>query len=295
MRPIERIHHISATVGDPVENYTFYRDVLKLRLVKKTVNFENDKFYHLYFSNDNVDQGTIMTLFPLGNSLYGRVGGGQVRTVAFLVPKDSIEEWKVHLKLKEVLFKERLFNGKASLTFNDPNELSIALVESNHHLKDNKIIGFYGVELLSTKPKETLHLLMDKMGLLFKKKSQDFYHLEMLGKEKHQILIRREIERKGRLGIGTVHHIAWSVPNKEYLMNWKLELNEDSLISDIEDRKYFKSLYMRDPGQIIYEFATEGPGFLVDEHFDELGENLKLPQHFEEKRKAIEANLPLLK
>lgn len=94
MRPIERIHHLSATVGNPVENYKFYLDVLKLRLVKKTVNFEDKNMYHLYFSNDKVDSGTIMTFFPLDNNLYGRVGGGQVRTIAFAIPKDSIDVWK---------------------------------------------------------------------------------------------------------------------------------------------------------------------------------------------------------
>lgn len=294
MRPIERIHHLSATVGNPVENYTFYRDVLKLRLVKKTVNFEDKNTYHLYFSNDKVDSGTIMTFFPLDNNLYGRVGGGQVRTIGFAIPKGSINDWKEQLKKHDVQFKEDVFNHQTALTFNDPHDLSIALVESENTSDDIKVFGFYGVELLSTHPGHTLNVLKDEMGLELKETSEDFYHLEMLGHEKHQILIRKESQNRGHLGIGTVHHIAWSVPDVESLSSWKKLFEEKRHVSNIEDRKYFNSIYTRDPGRIIYEFATEGPGFTVDELFEELGMHLMLPEHFEDERASIEVRLPKL-
>ena len=252
MRPIERIHHLSATVGNPVENYTFYRDVLKLRLVKKTVNFEDKDTYHLYFSNDEVDSGTIMTFFPLDNDLYGRVGGGQVRTIAFAIPKGSINNWKSQLKKHQVVFKKEQMNKQSALTFNDPHGLSIALVGIETDLDNMKILGFYGVELLSTHPEHILNALKDEMGLELKETSERFYHLEMIGHEKHQILVLKEVQKRGRLGIGTVNYIAWSVPDIESLSSWKEYFEEKRHVSNVEDRKYFNSTYTRDPGRIIY-------------------------------------------
>lgn len=294
MCTIERIHHLSATVGNPLENYRFYRDVLKLRLVKKTVNFEEKNTYHLYFSNNQVDSRPIMTFFPLDNDLYGRVGGGQVRTIGFFIPKSSINDWKAQLKMHDVDFVEELFNHQRALTFKDPHNLSIALIESKNISSDIKIIEFYGVELLSTHPKQTLNVLKDEMGLILKETSENFYHLEMSGHEKHQILVRKESQNRGHLGIVTVHHIAWSVPDVENLSSWKKRLEDKRHVSNIEDRKYFKSIYTRDPGRIIYEFATEGPGFMVDELFEELGTKLMLPNHYENERSSIEMSLPKL-
>lgn len=192
-------------------------------------------------------------------------------------------------------FKEDVFNYQTVLTFKDPHDLSIALVESKNTSDDIKVFGFYGVELLSTHPEHTLNMLKNEMGLELKETSEEFYHLEMLGYEKHQILILREPQNRGRLGIGTVHHIAWSVRDIESLSSWKKQFEEKRHVSNIEDRKYFNSTYTRDPGRIIYEFATEGPGFMVDELSEELGMNLMLPDHFENERASIEQMLPKLK
>ena len=120
MKPIQRIHHISATVGDPNENLEFYRDILKLRLVKQTVNFEDKNTYHLYFANDAVDVGSIITFFPLTNDLEGRVGAGQTRRIAFSVPKERLNEWQLHLEYHKIHYtKENLF-GADALLFKDP-------------------------------------------------------------------------------------------------------------------------------------------------------------------------------
>lgn len=294
MEPISRIHHISATVGDPNENLKFYRDVLGLRLVKQTVNFEDNGTYHLYFANQHADSGTIMTFFPLTNDLYGRVGAGQVRRIAFAIPKGTNKNWKNQLDKEHINYIEDSRFGATGLFFNDPHHLSLAVVESENDAPTNDILGFYGVELLSTNPDETLKQLLNEMGLNLLKVEKDYYHLSMVGSEQHKVLVNRTVTQKGRLGIGTVHHIAWSVSDDKSLQKFKEHLEKEKPVTELRDRKYFKSVYFKDPGQIIYELATEGPGFNVDEPIEQLGTKLMLPEKYENQRSAIEATLPKL-
>lgn len=295
MKPIQRIHHISATVADANENLQFYRDVLGLRLVKKTVNFEDNGTYHLYFANEHADDGTIMTFFPLSSDLHGRVGAGQVRRIAFAIPEGTLSHWENQLNINRISSLESDTFGAPALFFNDPHNLSIALVESETEMKTHNILGFYGVELLSEKPNETLKQLLNEMGLQLLKIEDDYYHLEMVGTEKHKVLINREMTKRGRLGIGTVHHIAWSVPNKAALEQFKNCFEQAAQVTEIRDRKYFNSVYFKDPGKIIYELATVGPGFTVDEPLEQLGTMLMLPEQHEDQRAEIEAQLPKLK
>lgn len=294
MEPIARIHHLSATVGDPNENLQFYRDILGLRLVKKTVNFEDDGTYHLYFSNENADSGSIMTFFPRVDNLQGRVGAGQVRTIAFSIPKNSIAEWKEHLDKYEIDYTEENALGESSIRFNDFHGLSLALVESKMEATNKNILGFHGVELLSENPAQTFQLLVNEMGLQLIRVEPEFYLLEMTGHEKHKVLINRNFTQRGRLGIGTVHHIAWSVPEVNELALWKNHFDMAYKVTDVKDRKYFESVYFKDPGHIIYELATVGPGFTVDEPIETLGTELMLPEKYEAQREEIEAKLPKL-
>lgn len=292
MNPIQRIHHISATVSDVNENVTFYRDILGLRLVKKTINFEDSGTYHLYFANQNADEGTIMTFFPLSNNLHGRVGSGQVRRIAFAVPKGTLNLWRNHLTKNEIYYIEDNTFRAAGLYITAPDNLSITLIETDVKTDNHNIIGFYGVELLSEKPEHTLKLLLNDMGLQLIKVEDYYYHLAMVGKEEHKVLINRQITKRGRFGIGTVHHIAWSVPDLVTLEKHKEILEQTNQVTDIKNRKYFNSFYFKEPGKIIYEFSTRGPGFTVDEPFEQLGTGLMLPQKYEEQRDAIENLLP---
>lgn len=294
MKAIKRIHHLSATVGDPNENLRFYRDVLGLKLVKQTVNFEDDGTYHLYFANQNVDAGSIMTFFPRLDNLNGRTGAGQVRRIAFSIPKGSLSTWESHLSKNEVEFEKQILFQKNAIIFSDPHGIYLALIESEKESKNEAIFGFHGVELLSENPEETLEMLTQDMGLQLIETTTDYYHLEMSGDEKHQILIHRELTKRGRLGIGTVHHIAWSVSDEEELKGLKAKFGKDRNVTDIHNRKYFHSAYLRDPGRIIYEFATEGPGFTVDESFEALGTKLMLPDQYDASRGEIEKRLPKL-
>lgn len=294
MKPIQRIHHISATVGDPNENLAFYRDVLGLRLVKQTVNFEDNGTYHLYFANQEADAGSILTFFPRLDHLTGRVGAGQVRRMAFSVPEGSLSEWKDTFDAQGIHFEEGMLFGQSALLFNDPHNLSLAVVETLDVQNGKEIVGFYGIELLSEAPDETFKMLMQEMGLQLIQVNTDYYHLEMVGEEKHQILVNRTITKRGRLGIGTVHHIAWSVQDEEELTHWKQHFEKEYSVTQIHDRNYFYSAYFKDPGHLIYELATDGPGFTVDETLEELGTSLMLPPQYEDQRDEIEARLPKL-
>lgn len=294
MQTIKRIHHISATVADPNENLIFYRDILGLRLIKQTVNFEDNGTYHLYFANQNVDEGIIMTFFPLTNNLKGRVGTGQTRRIAFSIPKNSLPIWKERLTDHQISYEESDMFQAPSIIFRDSHDLSLALVETDIEAEDTNILGFYGVELLTSQPDETFKFLTREMGIQLMNVSEDYYTLEMIGKEIHRILINRQFSSRGRLGIGTVHHIAWSVTDENELISWKQYLESDYRVTSLMNRKYFKSIYFREPGNIFYELATEGPGFTVDESFSNLGKKLMLPEQYESQRTEIEAKLPNL-
>lgn len=295
MKPIQRIHHISATVADPNENLYFYRDVLGLRLVKQTINFENKAMYHLYFANEQVDPGSMITFFPHEENPIGRVGAGQVRRIAFRVPKNTLHQWKTHLNKQAVAYTEDTLFQKPALFFQDPHHLHLALVEAEETSDNQQIVGLHGVELLSSDPIHTLEFLMQELGLLLHKVTPKYYHLKMKGIEDQEVVIHRKFIKRGRLGIGTVHHIAWSVPDKENLKSWEERMAAHRPITAIQNRKYFYSAYFKDPGQIIYELATEGPGFTVDEPLATLGSTLMLPNEYEEDRADIERNLPKLK
>lgn len=294
MKPIKRIHHISATVGDPNETLYFYRYILGLRLVKQTVNFEDDGTYHLYFANQQANDGTIITFFPRMDDLTGRIGAGQVRRIAFSIPKNTLSDWEQQLSIHNVIFTDGNLFGERSLHIKDKHGLYLALVESDISAETKDILGFYGVELLSEKPDATFQLLVNKMGFLLTRVTDEYYKLQMVGQEEHKVFIYRNSIKRGRLGIGTVHHIAWSMNDELELSEWKTYLEKTYHVTSIKNRKYFKSAYFRDPGHIIFELATDKPGFTVDESYESLGQKLMLPKKYEHKRSEIEAALPKL-
>lgn len=295
MKPIQRIHHISAIVGDPNENLRFYRDVLGLRLIKQTVNFDDPSVYHLYFADYDVTPGTIMTFFPWPNNNYGWKGSGQVGRIAFRIPKGSVEYWKEHLTAESLTFKQTNLFGNTTLEFQDIHQLDLALVEGDTEADTPAILGFHGSILLSANPKETNDLLTTQMGLTRVTVEGDYHHFETVGKEKHRILTPILPQPGGRFGIGTVHHIAWSVPDIKALEDWQTKLRGEGFgATMIKDRNYFESVYLKERGRVIFEFATDGPGFMIDETFDELGQTLQLPAQYEHMREEYTRLLPEL-
>lgn len=295
MEAINKIHHISAIVGNPVETVEFYRDILGLKFVKRTVNFDDPGVYHLYFGDDDATPGTIITFFNWVNAYEGRVGSGQVGRIAFRIPKGSLDYWKTYLEEKQIDVRlTGLFNG-ATLEFTDYHGLALALVEGTEEADNHKIIGFHGSMLLSSKPDVTLRTLTDDMGLVVKDTTDYFYHLETIGAERHHLIIPRQPLRNGRWGGGTVHHIAWSVPNKEVHREWQEDLyNKGYAVTEIKPRHYFDAIYLKEKGDIIFEYATDTPGFFIDETKEEAGSSLMLPPWYEGHRAEYEAALPEL-
>ncbi|MGX7108012.1 VOC family protein [Facklamia miroungae] len=293
---IQSIHHVSAIVGNVQENYDFYSQVLNLKLVKQTVNFDDPSVYHLYFANANVDNGTIMTFFPWESNKKGTKGGGQVGRIGFAIPNGSLEHWQSRLDKFNINYQTSNMFGATTLEFADPHDLDIALVESDIAADNMEILGFYGLVLISIHPQGTLDLLTREMGAKLVEETDNYLHIALSGPEKHRLLLTKKAQPLGRFGISTVHHVAWSVDQLKDLKDWHQQLKEAHYhLTPVKDRKYFKSIYLREKGGIIFEFATKEPGFLVDETFEALGRILKLPAQFEKKRSQIVSTLPSFK
>lgn len=293
--PIQSIHHISAIVGNPQENYDFYRHVLGLRLIKQTVNFDDPSVYHLYFSDQKSDPTFVLTFFPWDNQKTGNKGGGQPGRIAFAIPNGTIDYWKNILHGKGVTFTESTLFGNIGIEFSDPHQLDLALVETDQESDNPDIYGFYGLILQSHDYHATKRLLLDKMGALLVHETQAHLHFELTGRDRQRILLAKQSLPLGQFGIGTVHHVAWAVSSPENLEKWRHSLKEKAYsVTPVKDRKYFKSIYLKENGGIVFEFASLGPGFTVDEPFDQLGGHLQLPEQYENRRLEIKQHLPPL-
>lgn len=295
MKQIKRIHHITAIVGDPNENLKFYRDVLGLRLIKQTVNFDDPGVYHLYFGDHQEKPGTVITFFPWTNDNQGRKGSGQVGRIAFRVPKGSLDHWRKHLEGQDITVNVTQLFGKDTLEFDDVHGLELAIVESEAITDKHDILGFHGAVLLSGDPVGTKELLTGLMGLHELDTDDQNHHYETVGEEKHHIITSLPPQPNGIFGIGTVHHIAWFVPDIDALKEWQSALTEVGFrVTDVRDRNYFNSIYIGEKGNVVFEFATDGPGFDVDEDKNSLGTALKLPPQYEHRRQEYESLLPKL-
>ncbi|MDY3024540.1 MAG: VOC family protein [Streptococcus hyovaginalis] len=292
MEVIKHIHHISAIIGNVHENLQFYREILQLRLVKQTVNFDDSTGYHLYFANQAVDPGTLMTFFPWENAEPGQKGSGQGGRIAFRVPKGLLGYWRERLTAYDVSYQEAKWFEYPALFFQDHHALNLALVEGEEVSETPDLLGFHGVELLSSHPSGSVAFLKQHMGLVELEESSEAYRLQTTGHQKHDIVIPKASLERGSWGLGTVHHIAWHVSDETSLMSYSQGLSEAGFRPTVvRDRKYFKSIYLREAGHVIFEFATAKPGMTVDEPFDQLGMSLQLPKKYENRRALIEAAL----
>jgi glyoxalase family protein len=303
------IHHVTAISGKAARNLDFYRHVLGLRFVKKTVNFDDPATYHLYYGDSEGHPGTILTFFPWEHAAPGRAGVGFTEETAFRVPASSIGYWThrfVEMGVTHEALEKRF--GEPVLPFKDPDGLILALVaavgaetEPAWHTSDisaeHAIRGFHGVTLLLEDASPTASVLTDVLG--FNETGEDgplirFRASEAIG---GYVDIR---EAKGflagRLGRGAVHHIAFRAADdtRQAEMAHKLVANHGLRPTPQIDRQYFRSVYFHEPGRILFEIATDQPGFAVDEALDSLGRDLKLPAFLEPRRKEIEAVLPPL-
>ncbi|CAG9614812.1 Putative ring-cleaving dioxygenase MhqO [Bacillus rhizoplanae] len=300
---ISGIHHISAMVNDAQRTIDFYAGVLGLRLIKKTINFDRPEVYHLYFGNASGEPGTVITFFPWPKQLKGRIGTGQVGVTGYMIPTGSMPFWEERLKKFNVEYVSSVRFGETYLQFQDPDGLQIELVEREGGPQntwsfggirvENAIQGFSGATLYSAKPHQTAELLEHAFGLECIGQETEFLRFQSESEIGNTIDIKLTASVRGLMGAGTVHHIAWRAKNEEEHQEWWSMLKEKGYYpTEILDRNYFKALYFHEAGGILFEIATDSPGFTVDESIDELGEKLMLPSWLEEKRNELEQLLP---
>ncbi|MEH7386065.1 ring-cleaving dioxygenase [Bacillus sp. JJ1521] len=303
MQKTSGIHHITAMVNDAQRNIDFYAGVLGLRLVKKTINFDRPEVYHLYFGNEAGEPGTVITFFPWPKQLKGRIGMGQVGVTSYSIPPGSSEFWQKRLSKFGIDFKKSNRFGESYLAFQDPDGLELELIERSEGPVNNwsfqginaehAIKGFAGATLLSAQPNKTADVLENVLGLTCIGDENGFLRFKSEATLGNIIDIKLTPSVRGLMGAGTVHHIAWRAKDEEDLQRWSdLLLDKGYYPTEIRDRNYFKAVYFHEDGGILFEIATDPPGFAVDEPQAELGMKLMLPSWLEEKREELEETLP---
>ncbi|WP_055109683.1 ring-cleaving dioxygenase [Paenibacillus ihumii] len=296
------IHHITAFVGDVQGNVDFYAGVLGLRLVKKTVNFDAPEVYHLYFGNESGSPGTIITFFPQDGAEVGMIGGGQVGVTVFAVPPGSLLFWRKRLKKFGIPIMDNSRFGEDYVRFTDNSGLLIDLVERAEGPESTwsfggvpqkyAIKGFGGALLFSSDSQSTARVLELILDMKRIGEEEGLIRYQAAGDLGNWIDLNAEdIPRSGG-GAGTVHHIAWRAKDDEEQEEWRRMIEQCGLHpTRIMDRDYFKALYFREPGGILFEIATDPPGFTVDEPLMQLGEKLMLPDRYEPHRSTILSHL----
>jgi glyoxalase family protein len=296
------IHHITAIVGHPQENVDFYAGVLGLRLVKQTVNFDDPGTYHLYFGNEGGKPGTIITFFPWANARQGKIGDGQVGVTSYVVPKGAMSFWEQRLAKFGISAAKMERFGEQYLEFDDPHGLHLEIVEREEGEKntwqageikpDVAIKGFGGATLLSVRPDETAQLLENVMGLEKVGQEGDFIRFQSSADIGNVIDLKLTTIGRGQMGVGTVHHIAWRAKDDEDQLEWQKYVADSGYgVTAVRDRNYFNAIYFKEHGEILFEIATDPPGFAHDESHETMGEKLMLPEQYETHRDQIERAL----
>ena len=296
------IHHITAIVGHPQENVDFYAGVLGLRLVKQTVNFDDPGTYHLYFGDEAGRPGTIITFFPWTNAYKGRIGAGQTGTTVYAVPPGALPFWENRLTGFNIKLKKTIRFGETYLAFEDPHGLQLEITERPEGSlsgwefgavpKEMAIKGFGGAVLLSRNPAETARLLEEVMGLTAAGTEGDYMRFQSSGEIGNIVDVKQTVMPDGTMGTGTVHHIAWRAADTAEQLAWQRHLADSGYgVTEVKDRNYFTSIYFREHGGILFEVATDTPGFLHDESLETLGRELMLPEQYEVYRGRLKQKL----
>lgn len=309
MQPTPGIHHITAIAGSARDNLRFYRDLLGLRFLKKTVNFDDPTTYHLYYGDKAGSPGTILTFFPWERMRRGRPGAGQIVAIGFHVPVDSLAYWRGLLEGEGLAPREEQRMGERLLRFGDPDGLTLELIETPEAaalpfwgqgpIPDEKAIrGFHSATALYRHAADSVPLLTDVLGMRVAAEEEGRTRYAMSGANVpgiHYDVVEDPAAERGVQGTGTVHHIAFRVGHHEEQEDLRRRVAAAFLqVTPIIDRTYFHSIYFREPGGVLFEAATDAPGFTVDESVEDLGSSLKLPPQHEPHRAGIERSLPPL-
>jgi glyoxalase family protein len=306
LTPIVGLHHVTAIASDPQRNLDFYTEILGLRFVKRTINFDDPGTYHFYFGDDLGSPGTILTFFPWPRATRGSLGVGETSATAFNIPAGSLQFWEARLLAAgiPVEYQPNRF-GDSVLSLSDPDGMRLELIAHETSLEahlprnsdlsaEHAIRGFFGVTLYQAGLELTAEVL-GKMG--FDRAAEEGNRSrfsapgDALGR--HVDILVQSQSSYGRMGAGSVHHIAFRAKDDLAQLAWREELHEMPLnVTPVIDRTYFHSVYFREPGGVLFEIATDPPGFALDEPVESLGEHLKLPPWLEAERASLEKALP---
>jgi len=301
------IHHVTAISGKAERNLDFHTRVLGLRLVKKTVNFDDPGTYHLYYGDERGTPGTVLTFFAWAHAAAGQLGGGETQETSFRVPIASIGYWAHRFVEKGVPHATAKRFGDTVVTFSDPDGMRFALVGvagaeketawSNGQIPvEHAIRGFHGVTLALARTAPTAQVLTEVLGW------REAGREDALARYRADALLGGFVDLRevgdfprGRLGRGSVHHVAFRAADDASQAAMAATAGKLGLhVTDQKDRNYFRSVYFREPGGVLFEIATDDPGFAVDEPVARLGQALKLPRFLEPRRAELEAKLPPL-
>jgi glyoxalase family protein len=313
--PIPGIHHVTAIASDPQQNVDFYTGVLGLRLVKVTINYDDPGSYHFYYGDTSGSPGTILTFFAWPGGHRGRPGTAQVTTTAFSVPEGSLGYWQERFTQHNIRHEPIVTRwNEQVLTFTDPDGLRLELVA--HREAENKTgwqdgpvpldaatRGFHSVALSLQNAERTVGLLTQTMGFTLlgqelpeQEGTRARYTTGEQDAARIVDILTRPAMPQGTVAVGNVHHIAWRTPNDAAQEAWQeLLMRQRYQVSPVMDRQYFHSIYFREPGGVLFEIATDTPGFTADESLAQLGTHLKLPDWLEAQRPQVEQALPILR
>ncbi len=300
------IHHVTAITGDVQKCTDFYVGVLGLRFIKKSINQDVPDTYHIYFGDYLGTSGTAMTFFGWPSWPKRKTGSGQVTTVSFAVPKGSLEFWNSRLGKLGVNIKRTSRFGHEGIVVADPDGIELELVgdasddrwvpwkDSPVH-QDHAIRGFHSVTMTVAESTATIDFLVNTMG--FRKAGDEGRRTRFETGQggPHAILdvVESPEGSEGEESIGTVHHVAWRAVDAGHQSEWReLMVKAGRNVTPVIDRYYFKSIYFREPGGVLFEIATDGPGFTVDETAESLGSSLSLPPWFNVRRDRLDLTLP---
>ncbi|HEU5462027.1 MAG TPA: VOC family protein [Nitrososphaeraceae archaeon] len=308
---ISGLHHVTAICSDPQKNIDFYTKLLGLRLVKLTVNFDDPTTYHLYYGDEVGHPGTILTFFPWSDAPKGYRGTGQAITTSFLVPEKSIDYWKDRLNSNDICCEgpKKRFEDEQVITLYDPDGLQLELVAHPSAMEnderfwkdgpisyENGIRGFYSVSLSEEGYELTSEILNELGYKLIKNEGNRFRFQNTDSKStgaKVLDVLCLPYTHSGLIGIGTVHHIAFRTSSDENQKLIRKSIIKKGLNPTLViDRTYFHSVYFREPGEILFEIATDSPGFTIDQKIEDLGRRLVLPTWLEPFRENLEKVLP---
>lgn len=300
------IHHVTAIARDVQRTVDFYVTVLGLRFIKKTVNFDVPDTYHIYFGDNVGTPGSAMTFFGWPHLPWGPAGAGQVEAVSFAVPPGSLDFWQRRLTEMGVEASRGARFDAEAVDIKDPDGIRIELVGDASDGRwqpwvdgpvgqANQVRSFHSVCLCVLEEEPTSSFLVDVMG--FREVDRDGERIRYStgdgGPHSLLDLTVRPGAAVGEETTGTVHHVAWRAFDGGHQLAWRERLVEtDREVTPVIDRKYFRSIYFREPGGVLFEIATDGPGFTVDEPVAELGTGLRLPPQHEHKREGLDYNLP---